>query len=132
MFKGGGKGDFGGGYGGGGGKGDYGGGGKGDYGSTESRYGGGGGGGGGDSRYGGGGGDSYGDSRSSSQPSKQAAAPPESSNPKIYITGLPPNVTAEQLQETFGMLGTVARKRQKRGYPDQWPFKINVYMEGNK
>lgn len=131
MFTGGGKGDFGGGYGGGGGKGDYGGGGKGDYGSTESRYGGGGGGGGGDSRYGGGGGDSYGDSRSSSQPSKPAA-PPESSNPKIYITGLPPNVTAEQLQETFGMLGTVARKRQKRGYPDQWPFKINVYMEGNK
>ena len=105
----------------GGGKGDYVSGGKGDYGvGGEFRYGG-----------GGGGGDSYGDSRSSSQPSK-VAAPPESNNPKIYITGLPPNVTAEQLQETFGMLGTVARKRQKRGYPDQWPFKINVYMEGNK
>ena len=98
-------------------------------------------GGGGESRYGEsrGGGDSYGESRgggsgSSGPPPKarQEAAAPEATNPKIYITGLPPNVTAEQLQETFGMLGTVARKRQKRGYPDQWPFKINVYMEGNK
>jgi len=36
-------------------------------------------------------------------------------------------VQAEQLQEAFGMLGVVARKKQKRGYPDQWPFKINIY-----
>lgn len=107
--------------------------------ATGNSGGGGGGGGGGESRYGEsrGGGDSYGESRGGSGGSGQSkpraeAAAPEASNPKIYITGLPPNVTAEQLQATFGMLGTVARKRQKRGYPDQWPFKINVYMEGNK
>ncbi len=54
---------------------------------------------------------------------------PESSNNKIYITGLPPNVKAEDLQSVFGLLGTVARKKQKRGYPDQWPYKINIYED---
>uniref|UniRef100_A0A6U3QIM0 RRM domain-containing protein n=1 Tax=Octactis speculum TaxID=3111310 RepID=A0A6U3QIM0_9STRA len=43
----------------------------------------------------------------------------ESSNSRIYITGLPPDVTEDELQQSFGMLGTVARKKQKRGYPDQ-------------
>lgn len=53
----------------------------------------------------------------------------ESSNSRIYITGLPPDVTEDELQQSFGMLGTVARKKQKRGYPDQWPWKINIYTD---
>mmetsp|Transcript_32264 Transcript_32264/g.41465 ORF Transcript_32264/g.41465 Transcript_32264/m.41465 type:complete len:272 (-) Transcript_32264:217-1032(-) len=75
-------------------------------------------------RYGsgGGGGDRYGNGGSSQAPAKV-----EDTNNKIYITGLPPNVKAEELQEKFGMIGVVARKKQKRGYPDQWPFKINIY-----
>lgn len=81
----------------------------------------------GGSSYGsGGGGDrggSYGGGSSSREPEKV-----EDTNNKIYITGLPPNVTAEELQEKFGMIGVVARKKQKRGYPDQWPYKINIYL----
>lgn len=31
----------------------------------------------------------------------------------------------------FGALGVVARERQKRGFKDQWPFKIKVYTDDN-
>ena len=47
----------------------------------------------------------------------------------MFLQGLPKDVTEEELQQLFGMLGTVARKKQKRGYPDQWPFKINIYTD---
>lgn len=54
---------------------------------------------------------------------------PESDNNRIYITGLPPDITEDQLAEQFGGLGKVAKKKQKRGYPDQWPWKISIYKD---
>lgn len=135
-----GGGSYGSGGGGGGGYGSGGGTGGGSYGSGGSGggYGSGGGSGGGYGSGGGGGG--------SSAKAKEA----ENTNNKIYITGLPPNIKvsttalthvarsakvptpsprqAEELQATFGQIGIVARKKQKRGYPDQWPFKINIYQ----
>ena len=117
---GGGGGGGGGGYPGGGSSSDYGrGGGARDSGSRDGGY-----------------GRDYGrDDNSRNLPAPSAGPPrmkePESSNNKIYITGLPPNVTAEELQEQFGMLGVVARKKQKRGYPDQWPYKINIYTDSS-
>lgn len=44
----------------------------------------------------------------------------------MYISGLSPETNETQLQEYFGQLGIVKRVKQKRGYPDQWPFKIKV------
>jgi len=37
-----------------------------------------------------------------------------------------PETTEDDMQQHFGQLGIVKRIRQKRGYPDQWPFKIKV------
>lgn len=48
---------------------------------------------------------------------------------RIYISNLPDDVTSDELQELFGALGVVAREKQKRGYKDQWPFKIKVYTD---
>lgn len=48
---------------------------------------------------------------------------------RIYISNLPDDVTSDELQEMFGALGVVAREKQKRGYKDQWPFKIKIYTD---
>ncbi|TMW62525.1 hypothetical protein Poli38472_005143 [Pythium oligandrum] len=48
---------------------------------------------------------------------------------RIYISNLPTDITSDELQELFGSLGVVAREKQKRGYKDQWPFKIKVYTD---
>ncbi|RLN96583.1 hypothetical protein BBJ28_00000158 [Nothophytophthora sp. Chile5] len=48
---------------------------------------------------------------------------------RIYISNLPTDMTSDELQEMFGALGVVAREKQKRGYKDQWPFKIKVYTD---
>lgn len=50
---------------------------------------------------------------------------------RIYISNLPTDITSDELQEMFGALGVVAREKQKRGYKDQWPFKIKVYTDDN-
>lgn len=50
---------------------------------------------------------------------------------RIYITNLPKDATTDELQELFGQLGVVAREKQKRGYKDQWPFKIKIYTDDN-
>ncbi|KAH9260711.1 hypothetical protein BASA81_001178 [Batrachochytrium salamandrivorans] len=47
---------------------------------------------------------------------------------KIYVSGLPPHTTEEMLAEHFSMSGKIARKRQARGYPDQWPPNIKLYV----
>jgi RNA recognition motif-containing protein len=47
-------------------------------------------------------------------------------NATVYISGLTADTDENQLQEYFGQLGVVKRQKQKRGYPDQWPFKIKV------
>ena len=49
----------------------------------------------------------------------------------MYISNLPTDITSDELQEMFGALGVVAREKQKRGYKDQWPFKIKVYTDDN-
>lgn len=54
---------------------------------------------------------------------------PSNTSARIYITGLPEGTTEDELAEHFGMLGKVARKKQKRGYPDQWPWKISLYID---
>lgn len=48
---------------------------------------------------------------------------------KIYVSGLPSNTTEEMLVEHFGVTGTIARKKQKRGFPDSWPFNIRLYND---
>mmetsp|Transcript_16100 Transcript_16100/g.18829 ORF Transcript_16100/g.18829 Transcript_16100/m.18829 type:complete len:163 (-) Transcript_16100:12-500(-) len=50
-------------------------------------------------------------------------------NNRIYITGLPPDITEEDLAAHFGPLGKIAKKKQRRGYPDQWPYKISIYTD---
>lgn len=47
---------------------------------------------------------------------------------KIYVSGLPPHTTEDMLAEHFSMSGKIARKRQARGYPDQWPPNIKLYV----
>jgi RNA recognition motif-containing protein len=47
-------------------------------------------------------------------------------NGTIFIRGFKPETTDTELQEYFGQLGIIKRQKQKRGYPDQWPFKIKV------
>lgn len=54
---------------------------------------------------------------------------PSDDNSRIYITGLVDGTTEEELVAHFGMLGVVARRWQKRGYPNQWPFKVNLYKD---
>nr|CCA23378.1 Mitochondrial Carrier (MC) Family putative [Albugo laibachii Nc14] len=48
---------------------------------------------------------------------------------RIYISNLPDDVTIDELQEIFGAIGIVAREKQKRGFKDQWPFKIKMYTD---
>lgn len=48
---------------------------------------------------------------------------------RIYVSNLPSDITSDELQEMFGAIGVVAREKQKRGYKDQWPFKIKVYTD---
>ncbi|KAF1331329.1 Phosphatidylinositol kinase, partial [Globisporangium splendens] len=48
---------------------------------------------------------------------------------RIYVSNLPTDVTSDELQEMFGAIGLVAREKQKRGYKDQWPYKIKVYTD---
>lgn len=52
---------------------------------------------------------------------------------KIYISGLPPDTTVEELADHFSMTGKIARKRphNKKGFPDQWPFNIKLYFDDN-
>jgi|UniRef100_K3WM56 RNA-binding protein FUS len=48
---------------------------------------------------------------------------------RIYVSNLPTDITSDELQEMFGAIGLVAREKQKRGYKDQWPYKIKVYTD---
>ncbi|GBG73807.1 hypothetical protein CBR_g17146 [Chara braunii] len=50
-------------------------------------------------------------------------------NTRIYISGLPLDVTTDELRDLFGGIGQVARIKQKRGYKDQWPFNIKLYQD---
>ncbi|XP_010906835.1 transcription initiation factor TFIID subunit 15b [Elaeis guineensis] len=50
-------------------------------------------------------------------------------NSRIYVSNLPPDVTAEELRELFGGIGQVGRIKQKRGYKDQWPWNIKIYAD---
>ncbi|KAL3667084.1 hypothetical protein V7S43_008026 [Phytophthora oleae] len=50
---------------------------------------------------------------------------------RIYISNLPTDATSDELQEMFGAIGIVAREKQKRGYKDQWPFKIKIYTDAD-
>ncbi|CAH0517361.1 unnamed protein product [Peronospora belbahrii] len=60
-------------------------------------------------------------------PAKEALADPTWA--RIYISNLPSDATIDELQEMFGAIGIVAREKQKRGYKDQWPFKIKIYTD---
>jgi RNA recognition motif-containing protein len=60
-------------------------------------------------------------------PAKEALADPTWA--RIYISNLPTDVTSDELQEMFGAIGVVAREKQKRGFKDQWPFKIKIYAD---
>ncbi|KAL2611544.1 hypothetical protein R1flu_023236 [Riccia fluitans] len=50
-------------------------------------------------------------------------------NTRIYISGLPLDVTVDELRELFGGIGQVARIKQKRGYKDQWPWNVKIYTD---
>jgi RNA recognition motif-containing protein len=54
---------------------------------------------------------------------------PAGTNTRVYIENIAPSVTEDDLQELFGQLGKVQRKKQKRGYPDQWPWKVSFYTD---
>ncbi|CAI5733561.1 unnamed protein product [Peronospora destructor] len=60
-------------------------------------------------------------------PAKEALEDPTWA--RIYISNLPSDATIDELQEMFGAIGVVAREKQKRGYKDQWPFKIKIYTD---
>ncbi|KAG7386690.1 hypothetical protein PHYPSEUDO_015370 [Phytophthora pseudosyringae] len=62
-------------------------------------------------------------------PAKEALADPTWA--RIYISNLPADVTSDELQEMFGAIGVVAREKQKRGFKDQWPFKIKIYADAD-
>ncbi|KAE9048765.1 hypothetical protein PR003_g1457 [Phytophthora rubi] len=96
-----------------------------------------------DSRYGGGGGRNGEDGGSASAEQQQEESQPKASGAwdpakealadptwaRIYISNLPTDATSDELQEMFGAIGVVAREKQKRGYKDQWPFKIKIYTD---
>ncbi|KAG9416529.1 RNA-binding protein EWS [Aphanomyces cochlioides] len=46
---------------------------------------------------------------------------------RIYVSNLPDDITVDELQGIFGGLGVIAKEKQKRGYKDQWPWKIKIY-----
>ncbi|GJP35667.1 hypothetical protein CLOM_g20184, partial [Closterium sp. NIES-68] len=55
--------------------------------------------------------------------------PPECDNARIYISGLPKDVTVDELVNLFGGIGMIARIKQKRGYKDQWPYNVKLYTD---
>ena len=64
---------------------------------------------------------------SSSSDNKKGSVP---TNCRVYISGLPTTGVSEgDIQKVFGMIGQVQRVKQKRGYPDQWPWKIKMYRD---
>ena len=66
------------------------------------------------------------------KPSSESAKKPSaaSTNCRVYISGLPTkDVTEDDIQKVFGMLGEVQRIKQRRGYKDQWPWKIKMYRD---
>ncbi|KAH9103344.1 hypothetical protein LEN26_015316 [Aphanomyces euteiches] len=83
--------------------------------------------------YGDGGSSSYG--HSSSPPPAEPTGPwdPKAEAEKdpnwarIYVSNLPDDITVDELQGIFGGLGVIAKEKQKRGYKDQWPWKIKIY-----
>jgi RNA-binding protein FUS len=50
-------------------------------------------------------------------------------NSRIYITGLAPSVTVDDLHGLFSGIGIIGRIKQKRGYKDQWPYNIKIYTD---
>jgi RNA recognition motif-containing protein len=54
-------------------------------------------------------------------------------NRRIYVSGLPSSASETQLQIYFGQIGIISRNRKddrgknRRGFPDQWPFKITIF-----
>jgi RNA-binding protein FUS len=48
-------------------------------------------------------------------------------NSRIYVTGLKPNVTVDDLHTLFSGIGVIGRLKQKRGFKDQWPYAIKIY-----
>ena len=50
-------------------------------------------------------------------------------NSRIYVTGLSPKVTVDDLHGLFSGIGIIARIKQKRGYKDQWPYNIKIYTK---
>ena len=48
-------------------------------------------------------------------------------NSRIYVTGLAPGVTSDDIHTLFSGIGIIARIKQKRGYKDQWPYAIKIY-----
>ncbi len=50
-------------------------------------------------------------------------------NTRVYVSGLPLDVTVEEIQALFGKVGVIAKQKQKRGFPDQWPYKIQIYTD---
>lgn len=49
-------------------------------------------------------------------------------NGTVYIAGLAPDTTEDQIIQYFGQIGIVKRQKQKRGYPDQWPYKLRARL----
>ena len=52
---------------------------------------------------------------------------PEDTNARIYISNLAPNTTEDDLAATFGGLGQIAKRREKRMSRHLWPQDIKLY-----
>jgi len=50
-------------------------------------------------------------------------------NRRIYVAGLPNDAKVDDVQKLFGQIGQVQRIKQRRGFPDQWPWKIKMYTD---
>lgn len=50
-------------------------------------------------------------------------------NDRIYITGLAPSVTEDDLRQLFSGIGVIGKVKQKRGYKEDWPWAIRVYTD---
>ncbi|GHP08346.1 hypothetical protein PPROV_000708500 [Pycnococcus provasolii] len=50
-------------------------------------------------------------------------------NTRVYLSGLAPTTTEDDVRELFGGVGVIARVRQKRGFKDQWPWAIKIYTD---
>lgn len=62
-------------------------------------------------------------------PPAQAERESGGTNRRVYVAGLARTATPDEIQKLFGQLGQVQRIKQKRGYPDQWPWKIKMYTD---